>query len=122
LDFCCFLWTANLANTTTSYFDDNTDRDVQTKSYQDYDFEGVILELQRYMPQAQWLECRYIAAEMMRSRPPNEIWNWLQSQRRVYMPHVVGYRPCTHTYTYYIADTMQLPQHGTVLKCDECAK
>ena len=106
---------------TTSYLDDTTDSGGH-RNFQDYDFEGLILELQRYMPPAQWLECRYNAAEMLRTRPPNEIWNWLEGQRRMYMPHVVGYRPCNRIYTYYVADTMRLPQHGGVLKCDDCTK
>lgn len=104
---------------TTSYLDETTDAGTHVRSSQDYDFESVILELQRYMPQAQWLEIRYTAADMVRSKQPDVIWNWLQSQKRIYMPHVVGHRPCTHMYTYYIADTKQLPQHGTVHKCDD---
>jgi hypothetical protein len=110
-------------NATPSYFDDSADHNGRTKAFEDYKFDESLLDLRRYVPDSEWNDIRKTLSEMILSEQPNsKIWNWIEKQKQLHMPRIVGHRPCIQQYTYYQADPMQLPQHGTILKCDDCAK
>jgi len=90
---------------------------------EEYDFENGLMELKQFVPNYLWRTWVKEVTDMLQSdRPPDEIWNWLENIKKQYMPSTVSHRTCTKEYTYYLADSKRLPQHGTVLVCDVCMK
>jgi hypothetical protein len=90
---------------------------------EDYDFESALNELKRFVPESSWrMWIKEVTDMVRRDVSPQEIWIWLEEIMRQHLPHTVGTRPCTHKHIHYVADPMQLPQHGTLLSCDMCTK